>query len=266
MSTAPRQALAERFRAFQTPRATGPYALVMEDLVVAHGSIEAVHGISLHVAPGEAVAILGANGAGKSTLLRAISGLMRPRRGTITFAGVDITGCPANQILRLGIAHVPEGRMIFAQQTVRENLLLGQLIRKDKARAREELDHLLDVFPALRSKLDQAAGALSGGQQQMLAIARGLMADPKLLLLDEPSLGLAPVLVDEVAELIARLRREQQMGLLLVEQNPFIATEITERVYILQTGLIRSELRSAEVMDNMEILAAYLGGSVTPAL
>jgi ABC-type branched-subunit amino acid transport system ATPase component len=252
----------------EPPRAaaSASVGLQLRDVTIGYGPIAAVHGLSLSVGAGEAVALLGANGAGKSTTLRALSGLLRPRSGQILWDGTDLVGRRPADILRLGIAHVPEGRQLFAQQTVAENLLLGQLVRKDRARALEDMDYLLGVFPALKPKLKQPAGQLSGGQQQMLAIARGLMSNPRLLLLDEPSLGLSPMLVDEVAELIARLRSERQMSLLLVEQNPFMAARLTERVYVLQTGRIRSELRSSDVMGNVALLDAYLGKAPADAL
>lgn len=248
---------------WSSPQPAGPSALEVRNLVSAYGPIEALHGVSLHVAPGEAVAVLGANGAGKTTLLRTISGGMRPRAGSIRFAGVDISGRRPNEILRLGIAHVPEGRHILVRQTVHENLLLGSLIRKDRAKVKEDLDQVLQVFPVLKEKLKQVAGELSGGQQQMLAIARGLMADPKLLLLDEPSIGLAPALMEELTGLIQRIRAERQTGLLLVEQNVFMAAQLTERAYLLQTGRIASEMPSADLLGHREVLAAYLGARRT---
>lgn len=241
------------------PETLGPFELRVVDLISSYGPIEALHGVSIHIAPGEAVAVLGANGAGKTTLLRTISGGMRPRQGSITFADVDITGWQPNEILRLGMAHVPEGRQILVRQTVEENLLLGRMIRRDRAQAKQDMDRLLQVFPALREKLKHLAGQLSGGQQQMLAIARGLMANPKLLLLDEPSLGLAPALVEELTELIQQIRAERGMGLMLVEQNVFMAAQLTERAYILQTGRIASEERSKDLLGNRAVLAAYLG-------
>ncbi|HXG36096.1 MAG TPA: ABC transporter ATP-binding protein [Dehalococcoidia bacterium] len=231
----------------------------MRDLYSAYGPIEALHGVSLDVGPGEAVAILGANGAGKSTLLRSISGGMRPRSGKVVFRGVDITFRRPDEILRLGMAHVPEGRQILVRQTVEDNLLLGRMIRKDRAKAAQDMEEVLDFFPALKEKFRQMAGELSGGQQQMLAIARGLMANPRLLLLDEPSLGLAPALMEELTERIQRIRQERGMGIVLVEQNVFMAAEITDRAYILQTGRVISEQKSSELLGNRELLAAYLG-------
>lgn len=228
-------------------------------MVARHGSVEALHGLSMQVAAGESVAVLGANGAGKTTLLRCISGTMRPRQGAIRFAGVNLTRLAPHEILRLGVAHIPEGRQIFTRQTVLENLLLGGLVRRDKAAAREDMEVLIAVFPPLKEKLYRAAGELSGGQQQMLAIARGLMANPKLLLLDEPSLGLSPLLVDELTELIKRIKNERQMGILLVEQNVFMASELTERAYVMRNGLIVSELRSEELLGSSDLVAAYLG-------
>ena len=245
---------------FSSPTPTGPLQLEVEGLVARHGPVEALHGVSLRVAPGESVAILGANGAGKTTLLRCISGSMRARAGVVCFAGVHLTGLAPHNILRLGLAHVPEGRQVFTQQTVLENLLLGGLIRNDKVEARRDMESLLNVFPALREKLHRAAGELSGGQQQMLAIARGIMANPKLLLLDEPSLGLSPILVDELTDLIQQLKEERAMGILLVEQNAFMAAELTERVYVMRNGLIGAEYTSEEVLGNRDLIDAYLGG------
>lgn len=240
-----------------------PPDLVIRDLAVAYGSVPVLHGISLTVGSGEAVALLGANGAGKSTTLRAVTGLLRPGAGQILWGKERLVGRPPSEILGVGIAHVPEGRQVFARQSVQENLLLGQFGRRGGtgAQARRDMDYLLDVFPALKPKLKQPAGDLSGGQQQMLAIARGLMSNPSLLILDEPSLGLSPVLVDEVAELVARLRAERGMSLLLVEQNPLMAARLTERVYILENGRIRGELASKEVMGNVDLLDAYLGSA-----
>lgn len=234
-------------------------ALQVRELVVGYGPILALHGVSIDVRPGEAVALLGANGAGKTTLLRSVSGLLRPRAGQIAWEGLDLTRCSPAQVLAAGIAHVPEGRMIFAQQSVQENLLLGQRMRRDLAQASEDLDWVLQRLPALKQRLGQSAGSLSGGQQQMLAIARGLMSRPKLLILDEPSLGLSPRLVEEVAELIAAIRAERGMSLLLVEQNPLMAARLTERVYVLQNGRLRGELRSQDVLGNVQLLNAYLG-------
>ncbi len=233
--------------------------LQARDVVAAYGPIEALHGVSIDVAEGEAVAVLGANGAGKSTLMRSISGGMRPRSGRVTFRGVDITNSQPNKVLRLGMAHVPEGRQILVRQTVGDNLLLGRLIRKDRDKAAKDMEEVLDIFPVLREKFRQLAGELSGGQQQMLAIARGLMADPKLLLLDEPSLGLAPALMEDLTERIQRIRKERGMGMVLVDQNVFMAAELTDRAYILQTGKVVSEEKSADLLGNKELLSAYLG-------
>ncbi|HZP26975.1 MAG TPA: ABC transporter ATP-binding protein [Dehalococcoidia bacterium] len=244
---------------FSTPQPAGPPELKVRDVVSSYGPIEALHGVSLDVAPGEAVAVLGANGAGKSTLMRSISGGMGPKSGRVTFCGVDITYRPPNQILRLGMAHVPEGRQILVRQTVEDNLLLGRMIRKDKAKAAEDMESVLETFPVLKEKLRQMAGELSGGQQQMLAIARGLMADPKLLLLDEPSLGLAPALMEDLSQRIQQIRKERGMGIVLVDQNVFMAAELTERAYILQTGNIISEEKSSDLLGNKELLSAYLG-------
>lgn len=239
--------------------AAGPPGLEVKDLVAGYGPLEVLHNVSIKVTPGEAVAVLGANGAGKTTLLRAISGGLKARRGSVTFCGADITSRRPDEILRLGMAHIPEGRQIFVHQTVLENLLLGRMIRKDRAEAKTDLDRVLEVFPQLNGKLNQVAGELSGGQQQMLAIARSLMANPKLLLLDEPSLGLAPALMEELTGLIGRIRAERGMGIVLVEQNIFMASQLTERAYIMQSGRVISEERAADLMGDRDVMAAYLG-------
>jgi len=244
---------------WSVPQAAGPPELHATDIVASYGPIEALHGVSLRCGAGEAVAVLGANGAGKSTLLRTMSGGMRPRSGVVTFAGVDITHRPSSDCLRLGLGLVPEGRQILVKQTVEENMFLGRLIRKDRAQAAQDMEQILDIFPMLREKKRQIAGELSGGQQQMLAIARGLMSNPKMLLLDEPSLGLAPALMEELTELIRRTRQERKMGIVLVEQNVFMAAELTDRAYILQTGRVVSEQKSSEILGNQELLSAYLG-------
>jgi branched-chain amino acid transport system ATP-binding protein len=239
--------------------------LQIRELVVAYGPVTAVRGLTIRVQPGEAVAVLGANGAGKTTTLRAVSGLLRPRSGQILWQGQDLVGRSPADILRRGIAHVPEGRMVFAQQTVEENLRLGQRLRQDKAAAQADMERLLERLPALKPRLREPAGNLSGGQQQMLVIARGLLSDPSLLILDEPSLGLSPRLVEEVVELVEQLRSEKTLALLLVEQNPAMAARLTDRVYVMQNGVLRSELASSAVSGNVDLLDAYLGGPLEPA-
>ena len=233
-----------------------PAALTVSDLRVGYtGKVDVLHGVSLEVSEREAVAILGANGAGKSTLLRAISGLLRPRTGTIAFSGEEISGRAPHLIARAGIAHVPEGREIFVRQSVAENLRLGAMGAAD---ADDRLGGLLEVFPVLDEKLDQAAGELSGGQQQMLAIARGLMSSPKLLMLDEPSLGLSPKLVDEVTGLLERIRSELGVTVLLVEQNAAVAAGVADRAYVMRRGRIALEEKADALLGSEDVLSAYL--------
>jgi branched-chain amino acid transport system ATP-binding protein len=230
--------------------------LRISDLVAGYtGKVDVLHGVSLEVADKEAVAILGANGAGKSTLLRTISGLLGARSGEISFRGDDITGMPPHRIAQSGIAHVPEGREIFVYQTVAENLKLGAMDADD---ADERLTQLLEVFPILEEKLGQDAGELSGGQQQMLAIARGLMSSPKLLMLDEPSLGLSPKLVDEVGALLAKVRAELGVTVLLVEQNAAVAAGVADRAYVMRRGRIALEEKAEAILGSEDVLSAYL--------
>jgi branched-chain amino acid transport system ATP-binding protein len=231
-------------------------ALEIRDLSVGYRrNLDVLHGVSLDVGQGDAVSLLGANGAGKTTLLRAISGLLQPRRGEIRFVGRNTVGLRPHAIARSGLAHVPEGRRILVRQTVGENLAVGSM----GSREREERQAaLLDVFPVLREKLHQPAGELSGGQQQMLAIARGLMSSPAMLMLDEPSLGLSPKLIDEVAVLLRRLREELSLTVLLVEQNAAMAAQVTERAYVMRRGEIVLEAPARELLGNEELRSAYL--------
>lgn len=223
-----------------------------------YGQRHVLKGISLHVNQGEVVALLGANGAGKTTTLRSISGLLPPRRGKIEFQGRDITGLPAEQIVRLGIAHVPEGRRVFSSLSVLANLELGAFARQDRENIRADLAELQARFPLLKERAHQPAGTLSGGEQQILAIARALMARPKLLLLDEPSMGLAPRLVQQVYEIIARLKAEGAT-ILLIEQNARAALKVADRGYIMETGSISLDGTAAELLDHNEVKRAYLG-------
>ena len=234
-----------------------PAALTVSDLRVGYtGKVDVLHGVSLEVSEREAVAILGANGAGKSTLLRAISGLLQPaQRRRSPSRGEEISGRAPHLIARAGIAHVPEGREIFVRQSVAENLRLGAMGAAD---ADDRLGGLLEVFPVLDEKLDQAAGELSGGQQQMLAIARGLMSSPKLLMLDEPSLGLSPKLVDEVTGLLGRIRSELGVTVLLVEQNAAVAAGVADRAYVMRRGRIALEEKAEELLGSEDVLSAYL--------
>ncbi len=239
--------------------------LELDAVAAAYGAVQALQSLSLGVAKGEIVALLGANGAGKSTTLRAISGLLRPTRGEIRFEGAPIAGMHPERVVRLGIAHVPEGRRVFPGLTVRENILLGASNRRaSRAQLGREADEMYEIFPDLLRLQGALGWTLSGGQQQMLALARGLMAQPKLLLLDEPSLGLAPLIVQQVFRVIARIR-EQGTTVLLVEQNARIALSVADRGYVLETGRLVTEGSPGELWDNEEVRAAYLGGKVTKA-
>jgi branched-chain amino acid transport system ATP-binding protein len=237
--------------------------LELAALVASYGKVEALKSLTLHVEEGEIVALLGANGAGKSTTLRAISGLMKPSAGAIRFAGHPITGLPAETIVGLGVAHVPEGRRVFPGLTVRENIVLGGSNRKTtRAERAAEVERMFAIFPEIEPFADALGWTLSGGQQQMVAIARGLMARPKLLLLDEPSLGLAPLIVQQVFKVIAEIRR-QGTTVLLVEQNAHMALSVADRGYVLETGRLVIEGKPEALWDNDEIRAAYLGGRKT---
>jgi branched-chain amino acid transport system ATP-binding protein len=235
--------------------------LELEDVVVAYGNIRALKGLSLTVDEGEIVALLGANGAGKSTTLRAISGLMQPLSGALRFAGRSIRGLSAGAIVKLGVAHVPEGRRVFPGLTVRENILLGGSNRSDVSRPELEtdVDRMLGIFPDIKPFENKLGWTLSGGQQQMVAIARGLMSHPRLLLLDEPSLGLAPIIVQQVYRVIADIRR-QGTTVLLVEQNANMALSVADRGYVLETGRQVIAGKPEALWNNEEVRAAYLGG------
>lgn len=234
--------------------------LEIKNLSVGYGAIVALHGISLSVRPGSIVTLIGANGAGKTTTLKAISGLVRARRGEIVYDGENISGLPPHQIVKLGISHVPEGRMIFANLTVMENLQMGAYLRKDRPAIRRELDYVFTTFPRLREREKQVAGTLSGGEQQMLAISRALMSRPKFLMLDEPSLGLAPLLVKTIFEKIVEINRQQGITILLVEQNANLALEMSHFGYVLETGRITLQGDSAALRQNPQVKSAYLGG------
>ncbi|RLC67626.1 MAG: ABC transporter ATP-binding protein [Chloroflexi bacterium] len=232
--------------------------LAVEDLHVRYGAIAALHGISLHVDAGEIVGLIGVNGAGKTTTLMTIAGVLKPTRGTITFEGSSIVGQTPEDIVRRGIALVPEGRRIFPALTVEENLRLGAATRADRAAIQQDIEEMCVRFPILGQRLRQPGGTLSGGEQQQLAIARGLMSRPSLLMLDEPSLGLAPMLVGEIFELVAQLR-QTGVTILLVEQNVERTLEITDRVYLLNTGRVEFEGPSRELRQRVDIAGAYLG-------
>jgi branched-chain amino acid transport system ATP-binding protein len=232
--------------------------LRLDDVHVAYGEIPALKGVALEVRQGEIVALLGNNGAGKTTTLRTISGLLVPLRGVLTLEDRSLAGVPPHDIVRRGIAHVPEGRRIFNRLTVRENLTMGAYARNDAAVIARDLERVLVLFPRLEERIAQVAGTLSGGEQQMLAIGRALMARPRLLLLDEPSMGLAPVLVEQIFDTIVNINR---LGttILLVEQNAAMALSIAHRGYVLETGAIVTEGTAAELAENAEVRRAYLG-------
>mgnify|MGYP000033856097 FL=1 len=231
--------------------------LEVEGLVAGYGAITAVKGISLHLDEGEIVTLIGSNGAGKTTTLRAISGLIRPRQGDIRFAGRSLVGLKPHEVVAVGVAHVPEGRGIFGTLTVKENLLLGAHRRRD-AGILEDLERVFALFPRLRERLGQVAGTLSGGEQQMLAIGRALMAKPRVLLLDEPSMGLAPFLVDAIFQTIVEIRAAGT-PILLVEQNAAAALEVADRGYVLESGTIVLSGTGAELARNDGVRRAYLG-------
>ena len=232
--------------------------LTVADIHVYYGNIAAVKGISLTVYPGEIVTLIGGNGAGKSTTMRTISGLLKPKRGEVHFEGKRVSGLKGHEVAQRGIAQSPEGRRIFPRMTVTENLELGAFLRNDKAEIAADMDRVFDLFPRLKERLTQKAGTLSGGEQQMLAMGRALMAQPRLLLLDEPSMGLAPVLVDVVFETIRKVN-EQGTTVLLVEQNALVALNIADHAYVLETGLITLEGPAKELAHNDEVRKAYLG-------
>jgi branched-chain amino acid transport system ATP-binding protein len=232
----------------------------IKNLHVSYRAINALHGISLSVPDGKIVTLIGANGAGKTTTLKTISGLLKPKFGEIFYDGQNIAGLPPHQIVARGLSHVPEGRMIFANLTVLENLQLGAYLQKDKKIIRHELEHVFSLFPRLKEREKQIGGTLSGGEQQMLAIGRALMSKPKLLLLDEPSLGLAPLLVKTIFEKIVEINREQGLTILLVEQNANLALEISHFGYVLETGKIILQDDSAALRQNLQVRSAYLGG------
>jgi len=233
--------------------------LQVEDLNVYYGAIHALKGISFHLEKGEIVALIGGNGAGKSTTLNTISGLLRPRSGRIQFLNEDIGVVPPQNIVRRGIVQVPEGRRIFPKLTVQENLEMGAYIYQDKAQIQEDMEAVMTRFPRLRERRKQYGGTLSGGEQQMLAIARALMTRPNLLLLDEPSMGLSPILVEQIFDIIREIN-DQGTTVLLVEQNAQMALSISDRGYVLETGRVSLEGGAQELLENPLVIEAYLGG------
>ncbi len=234
--------------------------LQVTDLSVAYGAIKAVNGISFEIPAGAIVTLVGGNGAGKTTTLHTLSGLIRPAAGTIRFNGEDITRLPPHKIVARGLCHVPEGRLVFSNLTVAENLDLGAYLQRDRALTALTLEHVFTLFPRLKERLKQTAGTLSGGEQQMLAIGRALMSRPKFLMLDEPSLGIAPRLVTTIFEKIVEINRDQGITILLVEQNAHLAMEISSHAYVLETGVITVSGPSADLRQDPRLKAAYLGG------
>ena len=233
--------------------------LKVENLVVKYGMIEAIKGISFEVNDGEIVTLIGANGAGTTTTMHAISGLIKPVSGSIYLDGTDLTKVPPHHIVTMGLAQVPEGRRVFAQETVEENLILGAFFRKDKDKIRTDMEYVYDLFPRLRERSSQLAGTLSGGEQQMLAMGRALMADPKIMLLDEPSMGLSPLLVSEIFSIIEEINKKGTT-VLLVEQNAKRALAIASHAYVLETGTITLQGTGQELSRDERVQKAYLGG------
>lgn len=252
-----------RVRSTEEVRKAGIYMaepmLKIDNIDVYYGAIHALKGISLEVKEGEIVTLIGANGAGKSTTLRTISGLLKPKTGSITFLGQNIEGVRAHEIVKKGISQVPEGRRVFAEMTVMENLDLGAFVRKDKAGIQQDLKHVFELFPRLEERKNQSAGTLSGGEQQMLAMGRALMSRPKLLLLDEPSMGLAPLLIKEIFNIIVDINKSGTT-VLLVEQNANMALSIANRAYVLETGRITLSGSAKELAASEDVRKAYLGG------
>jgi branched-chain amino acid transport system ATP-binding protein len=232
--------------------------LEVKNIQVAYGKIIAVKDISVTVNEGEIVTLIGSNGAGKSTTLRTISGLIKPKSGEITFNGKRIDGMPGHDIVSLGICHSPEGRRIFPRMTVKENLELGAFLRNNKAEVAADMERVLDLFPRLKERIKQTAGTMSGGEQQMLAVSRALMGDPKLLLLDEPSMGLAPVLVELIFDTIVKIRK-QGITILLIEQNATAALEVADRAYVLESGKVKMSGSAKELSSDDKVTKAYLG-------
>jgi branched-chain amino acid transport system ATP-binding protein len=232
--------------------------LEVKNIQVAYGKIVAVKDVSIDVKQGEIVTLIGSNGAGKSTTLRTISGLIKPKSGEILFNGKRIDGVPGHEIVGMGICHSPEGRRIFPRMTVKENLELGAFLRNDKTAVNADMDRVLELFPRLKERIKQTAGTMSGGEQQMLAVSRALMGDPKLLLLDEPSMGLAPVLVELIFDTIVKIRK-QGITILLIEQNATAALEVADRAYVLESGKVKMSGSAKELSSDDKVTKAYLG-------
>ena len=233
--------------------------LEVKNLVVSYGAIKALRGISFSVEQGEVISLIGSNGAGKTTTLHSISNLIKKNSGSIFFEGTDITNLSADKIVKMGLIQVPEGRRVFANLSVKENLEMGAYLRKDKEQIKKDMEWGYELFPRLKERLSQLAGTLSGGEQQMLAMARALMSKPKLLLLDEPSMGLAPILVDEIFEIIKKIS-SAGTTILLVEQNAYKALSIANRAYILETGEITKDGNANNLITDKAVISAYLGG------
>lgn len=233
--------------------------LEVKDLVVSYGAIKALRGISFDVDAGEIISLIGSNGAGKTTTLHSVSNLIKKVSGSITFDGVDITSLPADKIVQMGLIQVPEGRRVFANMSVKENLEMGAYLRRDKENIKKDMELCYELFPRLKERLSQLSGTLSGGEQQMLAMARALMSKPKLLLLDEPSMGLAPILVDEIFDIITKIS-SSGTTILLVEQNAYKALSIANRAYILETGQITKTGKASDLITDKAVISAYLGG------
>ncbi len=236
------------------------YILEVNDLNVYYGAIHAIKNISFEIKKGEIVTLIGANGAGKTSTLHAVSGLLPLKSGEVSLNGVNVTGVEAHKLVTQGMAHVPEGRRIFTDLTVLENLEMGAYTRNDKDGINEDLEKMFLLFPRLAERKKQLAGTMSGGEQQMLAIARALMSKPSILLMDEPSMGLAPILVQEIFKIIERINKEEGVTILLVEQNAHMALSIANRAYVLETGEIIKEGNGIELLDDPDIKKAYLGG------
>ena len=232
--------------------------LEVKDLQVYYGVIQALKGISFHVNQGEVIALIGANGAGKTTTLQTLTGILSPKSGSIVFEGKDLTRTPAHKIVEMGMAHVPEGRRVFAQLSVYQNLKMGAYTRKDKDEIRQTLDMVYEHFPRLEERKNQMAGTLSGGEQQMLAMGRALMSKPKIILMDEPSMGLSPIFVNEIFDIIQEVSKSGTT-VLLVEQNAKKALSIADRAYVLETGKIVLEGKASDLLNNDSIKKAYLG-------